>query len=134
MYLLPAREDPCRAHGSDDPMDRCVEACLDAAQACLDCAETCAPTSAAPEARPLLRFARDAADLCEVTTALAARRGGTNDAVVAATLEACALANRRCAEACERLASGPGACRVCADACRACERACVAALVALGRH
>jgi uncharacterized protein DUF326 len=76
---------------------------------------------------PLIQCIRsniDCADVCGAAGAMASRRTGSNEAVLVAVLQACAVACRACGEECAKHASHHEHCNVCADACRRCADAC----------
>lgn len=52
------------------------------------------------------------------------RRAGSNQEVLRAIIETCALTCRACAEECEKHAGQHEHCKVCAAECRSCEQAC----------
>lgn len=102
-----------------------------AARRAAACAVQCTPCADAgvPDVMSLpehLRGGPAIAELCEATAWLAARRTGSNQAVLKEMLEACAAACDRRAEFCERF-DHPH-CRQGAEASRDCARDCRAAL------
>ncbi|MBK5962050.1 four-helix bundle copper-binding protein [Rhodoplanes elegans] len=109
---------------ANDALVRCIEACWACAQACTACADACLGEDMVDQLRQCIRLDLDCADVCLATGALASRRTGANEAVLASQLGTCALACSACAAECERHAGHHAHCRVCAEACRACERAC----------
>lgn len=116
-------------HGqTNDALIACIEECYDCAQTCTTCADACLGEDNVSELVQCIRLNLDCADLCTATGALATRRSGSNEAVIRATLEACALACRLCREECTRHAQSHEHCRICAEACGACEDACTKAL------
>jgi len=111
---------------------RCIDECYACAQTCLSCADACVAERNASELKQCIRLDLDCADLCIATAALATRRTGSNQEVLSAALEVCALACRTCGEECAKHASMHEHCRICADACRSCERACQEAMADVG--
>jgi hypothetical protein len=111
---------------------RCIDECFACAQTCIACADACVAEAMVDQLRQCIRLDMDCADLCNATGALASRRTGSNEPVLRATLEVCALACARCAEECERHASKHEHCRICAETCRSCEDACRVAMRSVG--
>lgn len=111
-----------------EPLIACIEACHDCAQTCTSCADACIAEQDVAQLRQCIRLNLDCADICDATGALASRRAGSNQEVLRATIETCALACRACAEECEKHAGHHEHCRVCAQECRRCEQACRAAV------
>lgn len=114
------------------PLVRCIEECFACAQTCISCADACLAEEAVQQLRQCIRLNMDCADVCVATGSLATRRTGSNEPVLRATLEVCALACRTCGEECERHASKHEHCRICAEACRRCQSACEAAISEVG--
>lgn len=110
----------------------CIEACYDCGQTCLSCADACLAEDQAAMLRQCVRLDLDCADVCFATGATATRRAGSNEELLRAMLETCALACRLCAEECEKHQSHHAHCRICAQNCRACEQACQGALRTVG--
>lgn len=113
---------------TNDALIRCIEECYDCAQTCTTCADACLGEDAVAELVQCIRLNMDCADVCIATGAVATRRSGSNEGVIRAMLDACAIACRDCADECARHAESHEHCRICADACRSCEDACRAAL------
>jgi hypothetical protein len=95
---------------------------------CTSCADACV-------AEPMdmvqcIRVCTDCADICATAHRVAARRAGSNEAVLKATLELCASTCEACAEECAR--HDHEHCRICAEMCRECARDCRAALATIG--
>ena len=111
---------------------RCIDECQDCARACTHCAVACLAESDGRQLVQCIRLDLDCADLCLATSALGARRTGTNRDILRGMLEICGDGCRLCAEECERHAARHEHCRVCADACRRCERACRDAASSIG--
>lgn len=101
-----------------------IEECLACAQTCAICADACLGEPMVADLTQCIRLDLDCADLCFATARIAARRTGSNEIVIRASLEACAQACRLCAEECETHAGHHDHCRLCAEACRRCEQAC----------
>lgn len=108
----------------NDALVRCIEECCSCAQSCTSCADACLAEEMVGELRQCIRLNLDCADICAASGSIATRRTGGNEQVIVATLEACALACRLCAEECERHAGQHEHCRLCAASCRRCEEAC----------
>lgn len=118
---------------TNDALLDCVEQCYDCSQTCTACADACLGEPSVAELTQCIRLNLDCADVCAVTGALASRRTGSNDQVLARQIEACALACRLCADECEKHAQRHEHCRICADACEQCFDACQDALASLGQ-
>ena len=103
---------------------RCIEECYDCAQTCTSCADACLGEEMVQHMVQCIRTCLDCADVCAAAGALATRRTGSNEALLAAILETCEQACRLCAEECERHAERMEHCKICGEACRRCERAC----------
>ena len=123
---------PTARSGTNDALIRCAEECYDSAQVCTSCADACLGESTVHEMTQCIRLNLDCADVCLATGALATRRTGSNERMVARMLDACQEACRLCAEECEKHAAGMQHCRICADACSRCESACREARDSIG--
>ena len=77
-----------------------------------------------PPVTQCIRLDLDCADVCLATAGLAARRAGSNEALIKRMLQTCAEACADCAVECEKHAEMHEHCRICADECRRCEGAC----------
>ena len=108
----------------NDALVRCIQACYDCAQTCTSCADACLGESTVNKLTQCIRLNLDCADICIAAGAVATRRTGSNEETIRATLQACAVACRRCGEECERHVSMHEHCRICAEACRRCEQSC----------
>lgn len=106
---------------------RCIEECFECAQACVSCADACLAEDAVAELIQCIRLNLDCADICNVTGHLATRRTGSNEGVLRAAIELCAIACRECGQECERHAAHHEHCRICAEVCRRCETTCMEA-------
>jgi hypothetical protein len=62
--------------------------------------------------RQCIRLNQDCADPCLAAGTVGIRRTGSNEQVIAATMQACAVACRACAEECEQHADKHEHCRV----------------------
>ena len=82
--------------------------------------------------RQCIRSNLDCADICAATGAMASRRTGSNEQVLRAAVQACAVACRACAEECQKHAEMHEHCRICAEACGRCAEACDAAINDVG--
>lgn len=107
-----------------DALLRCIEECYDCAQTCTSCADACLAEDIVKELRQCIRLNLDCADICLATGAIGSRRTGSNQDVLRAAIEACALACRVCGAECQKHAEMHEHCRVCAEACLSCEKAC----------
>ncbi len=112
------------AGNASEALLRCIEECYDCAQVCTSCADACLAEDMVTELRQCIRLNLDCAEVCLATGAVATRRTGSNQEVIAAMLDACTTACRCCAEECERHAGKHGHCRICAKTCRRCGEAC----------
>ena len=65
-----------------------------------------------------------ASSAADISTELASRRTGTNEAILKRMVETCAEGCRVCGDECRKHADRHEHCRICADACRRCEQAC----------
>ena len=115
-----------------DALLKCIEECYACAQTCIACADACLAEENVAKLRQCIRIDLDCADICAATGAMASRRTGSNEPVLAATIRACAEACARCAEECDKHAGMHEHCRICAEACRRCEAACNEALPQVG--
>jgi hypothetical protein len=105
-----------------------IDACVECAQACAVCADACLGEAEVAKLATCIRLNLDCADLCQVTARVASRQQPSEVAVLARTLELCALVCDFCGDECERHAAHHDHCRVCMEACRRCEAACQEAL------
>ncbi len=128
------RTHPQVRGNANDALVRCIEECLDCAQLCTSCADACLGEAMVQQLTQCVRLDLDCADVCAATAAVASRRTGSNEGVIAAMLKACETACRVCAEECERHAPHHAHCRICAESCRRCERACAEAAGSMLRH
>ena len=114
------------------PLVRFIESALACAQSCTTCADACLAEEKVADLRQCIRLNLDCADICAAAATMASRRTGSNEAVLHATVEACARACEACAEECGGHAEMHEHCRICAEACRDCAEACRAALPDIG--
>lgn len=120
---------------TNDALIRCIEECFDCAQACTSCADACLGEASVQQLTQCIRLNLDCADVCAATGVLSTRRTGSNEDVIRAMLEACALACRICGDECDRHAGEHEHCRICAESCRRCGEACDEALQSMSaRH
>jgi hypothetical protein len=104
---------------------KCVEECHAAAVAADGCADAClAERPVTPTLSRCIRLSLDCAELCKTAGTIARRRIGSNTEVLRATLQACVVACRACAEECDRYAKQREFCYKCSVASRRCEDAC----------
>ena len=73
---------------TNDALIRCIEECYDCAQTCTTCADACLGEGMVAELVQCSRLNMD----CATIGAVATRRSGSNEAVIRAMLEACAMA------------------------------------------
>lgn len=104
----------------NQPLGDAVHHAMYCAKMCLSCADACA--AEAIDMRQCIRLCSDCADVCEATARIAARRTGSNDAIVREMLMLCASACDACAAECER--HDHEHCRLCAQMCRECAEDC----------
>ncbi len=109
---------------TNDALIASIDAANACALTCTVCADACLAEEMVADLVQCIRLTLDCADVCRVTSVLASRRAGSDEALIAAQLEVCQQACRRCAEECGRHADRHEHCRICADACRRCEAAC----------
>jgi hypothetical protein len=119
------RAHPNSRSASPD-MVSCIAACDACERICAMCVDACLAEDDATALRACIRLNQDCAYLCAATATILSRQTTPNPRVIAATLNACAIACAECASECEGHAEHMEHCRVCAEACRACERACLA--------
>lgn len=115
---------PDVAGSTNDALIRCIEICCSCAQTCALCADACLAEEMVAQLRQCIRLNLDCADLCLAAGSLGIRRTGSNEPVIVAAMQACALACARCAEECEKHSVEHDHCRICAEHCRRCEQAC----------
>lgn len=108
----------------NDALLRCIEECYSCAQACTSCADACLAEERVAELRQCIRLNLDCADLCVAAGSVGTRRTGHDVEVLAALLNACAVACRLCADECGKHAEHHEHCRLCAESCRRCAEAC----------
>ena len=108
----------------DESLLRCIEECHSCAQTCTSCADACLAEEMVAELRQCIRLNLDCADLCAAAGSVATRRTGDNVEVLAALLNACAVACRLCADECWKHSEQHEHCRICAESCRRCAEAC----------
>lgn len=118
---------------ANDALIRCIEECQSCALTCISCADACLAEDMAAELGQCIRLDLDCADLCAAAASVATRRTGSNAQVIVATLEACEIACRLCADECEKHAGEHEHCRICAQSCRNCERTCREAIQSIGQ-
>src|SRR5688572_17976784 len=116
---------------SDAALTRCIEDCFACTQTCTSCADACLAEEKVADLRQCIRLNLDCADLCLAAGKLATRRTGSDERVLAAALEACALACRLCGDECAKHGEHMEHCRICADMCRRCERSCREAIATI---
>lgn len=112
---------------TNDILVHAVEKAIDCAETCRSCADACLGESMVADLVQCIRLNLDCADVCAATGAVAARRSGSNEALIVAMLRTCADACRACGAECIHHAVEHEHCRICAEACRTCEAACRAA-------
>ena len=133
MNVQPMISSHPNVRGNTSPaLIRCIEECFSCAQVCISCADACVAEPMVQQLKQCIRLDLDCADLCAATGALASRRTGSNEPVLRATLDLCALACRACGQECERHAKQHEHCRICAEACRRCEQSCMQAMQDVG--
>lgn len=113
---------------TNDALIRCIEECYACAQDCTSCADACLGEEMVADLVQCVRLNLDCADICTATGAVATRRTGSNEEVLASMLQTCAAACRVCAEECQAHADEHEHCKICAAACERCEQACQQAL------
>lgn len=111
-----------------DALLKCIEECYACAQTCTSCADACLAEEMVADLRQCIRLDLDCASICAATGEMASRRTGSNEAVLAAAIKACAEACDRCGEECSKHAEMHEHCRICAESCRRCADACKEAL------
>lgn len=111
-----------------------IEAAMDCAQVCTSCADACLGEEMVAQLTQCIRLDLDCADLCTTLAHVATRRTGSNEPVIVALLDACALACRLCGEECSRHAEQHEHCRICAETCMRCAQACREATSSINLH
>lgn len=119
---------------TNDVLIRAIEQMLECAQICQVCADACLAEDMVTELRHCIRTDLDCADICAATARLAARRTGSNEALIMEALRLCERACGLCADECERHADMHAHCRICAQTCRACQSACSEAAASIITH
>jgi acetylglutamate synthase len=94
---------------------------------CTSCADAC--SAEAMDMRQCIRTCSDCADVCTAAMRVAARRTGSNEAVIRAMLIACIETCEICAAECDR--HDHQHCRLCAEMCRECAADCHTALATI---
>jgi hypothetical protein len=115
-----------------DLLLRCIDDCIDCSATCASCADADLGEADVKGLVRCVRLCLDCADLCDATARIVTRQTETDLGIVGATLEACLVACRACAEEYERHAAHHEHCRACAEVCRRCEVSCADLLGALG--
>ena len=115
-----------------DALLRCIDDCIDCSATCTGCADADLGESDVREMVRCIRLCLDCADVCDATARIVTRQTEPDVGLIGATLEACLVACRVCAEECSRHAEHHEHCRVCAEVCRRCEGSCAELLAALG--
>ena len=103
---------------------KCIEECYSCAQICLSCADACLAEKEIDKLRQCIRLNLDCENVCLTTGALASRRTGSDEKLLARMLETCAMICRMCAEECGKHAKMHEHCRICAESCERCAEAC----------
>ena len=116
---------------TNDALIRCIEECFSCAQTCIACADACLAEDKVAELRQCIRLNLDCADTCLAAGKLGTRRTGSNETVIVAVLDACAIACRLCGEECGRHGEDMEHCRICAEQCLRCEQACREAIASI---
>src|SRR5690606_12002565 len=111
---------------------RCIEECYACDQTCTACADACLAEGMVADLRQCIRMNMDCADICAATGAMASRRAGSNEQVLRAAIQACAVSCRACGEECASHAGKHEHCRICAEQCKSCADACERALADVG--
>ena len=106
-----------------DPLSACIHACVESAQACIACADACVAEHDRALGR-CIRINLDCADLCTATSHILSRQLHPDLGVVSMTLQLCAAVCDACAYECSRHAQVHAHCDVCAIAARRCTEAC----------
>jgi hypothetical protein len=110
----------------------CIEQCFDCAATSTGCADADLAEEDVQELARCVRLCLDCADLCDATGRILTRQTEPDLGLIGATLEACLVACRGCAEECEGHAAHHEHCRICAEVCRRCELACADLLASIG--
>jgi len=108
-----------------------IDALTDCAQACTADADDDLSEPNVSELVKCIRLCLDCADICSTTAGVTSRQTDYDANVTRPLLEACIASCKSCGEECERHAMMHAHCQVCALACRRCEQACVQLLDAM---
>ena len=108
----------------NEPLALAVKHAMYCAVICTSCADACSAETM--DMAQCIRACMDCADVCTATMKVAARRTGSNEAVLRAVLQACIDTCTICASECEK--HDHDHCRRCAAMCRECADDCRAAL------
>lgn len=112
----------------------CIEAARSVATACTACADASLAEDDVAGMRSCIRRDLDCADIATMTASVLSRQVAMDLGLVRVVLEACTVAAKRCAAACEQHADMHEHCRVCAQACRSLEAASRSLLESLRDH
>jgi hypothetical protein len=110
----------------------CIDECFECAATCTSCADADLAEEDVREMVRCIRLCLDCSDLCDATGRIVTRQTEPDLGLIGATLEACLVACRACAQECDRHAAHHEHCRLCAEVCRRCEAACADLLAAIG--
>src|SRR5688572_5928254 len=112
------------AHGQQDLLVSCVEACLTCELVCVACADACLAEREVQALHRSITANLECAEVCASTARLLARRLEPNVELLLVQLEACVRACAACIAACGRHAEVHDHCRICVSANQRCATLC----------
>ena len=108
-----------------------IDALDDCARACIADADSDLNEQNLSELVKCIRLCLDCADVCAATVRVTSRQTEYDATLTKSLLETCTATCKSCGDECERHAQMHDHCRVCAVACRRCEQACRELLAAM---
>ena len=108
-----------------------IDALDDCARACIADADSDLNEQNLSELVKCIRLCLDCADVCAATVRVTSRQTEYYATLTKSLLETCTATCKSCGDECERHAQMHDHCRVCAVACRRCEQACRELLAAM---
>lgn len=123
MHTQSALDSPALASPADGPGRDVISSLLDTAQTCSLVADVCL-SRFDPALAQCGRLASDCSEITLVAARVAARRTGSNEAVVLGLLMLCEALCRDCAAECDRVGQADTLYVECAASCRRSETSC----------
>lgn len=124
------KSHPDVAGNLNEPLALAVRHAMFCSAICTSCADACLAEPHVEKMRQCIRTDLDCADVCTMLFKVAARRTGSNEALIQSALRLCIEACETCAAECER--HDHDHCRRCAEMCRECAEDCRKALETFG--